>query len=588
MDNNKVGKFIQEIRKEKKLTQKELGDMLFLTDKAISKWERGLSLPDITMLNSLAKALDVDVSEILNGERGKKEKLNQTEIKEELERMNKNKISKKKQKYLIVGIILILILSLFYIFDYIKYHPSVIKNGSNNYKLGNYIINQKGLDGLEKIIKSSKNITDKYTIESFEAKINRRGKIESFSLLLNGYDVNLNYKGRIVYNYKYKELNYKEVEDDNLPIVTEYDKNSELKYLSKQFKKIPLQKQIQVSKLNNYVISYEQNTRIAKKTPIYDGRDNKPFKTFSKKDYNKGKGGKSDGKTNVVIMLYNGESKAFGQRYYYVFKEAVKSSPNNTSFMMETDYYINNNTLKFTRDYGETWINTDIKKNQLEETLNFYRNGDILTPNSWFVSTENKGVIAYFYGENPVLKLSNNNGESWSDITFPISNNTEKQIVNRVVGFVSNQIGYVGLGTDWTMGSGEIKKFYLTKDGGKTFEEKDLPEEGTSKTLIDINMYDEKNGIVILSNNVDINFPIIYSTNDGGDSWEKVSFEYSNLPDEVTYYVDVDKITYEDDKYTITLGQGYLGTLKAIFTTTTLNTPWRFLKTEEKNIHTTG
>ena len=588
MDNNKVGKFIQEIRKEKKLTQKELGDMLFLTDKAISKWERGLSLPDITMLNSLAKALDVDVSEILNGERGKKEKLNQTEIKEELERMNKNKISKKKQKYLIVGIILILILSLFYIFDYIKYNPSVIKNGSNNYKLGNYIINQKGLDGLEKIIKSSKNITDKYTIESFEAKINRRGKIESFSLLLNGYDVNLNYKGRIVYNYKYKELNYKEVEDDNLPIVTEYDKNSELKYLSKQFKKIPLQKQIQVSKLNNYVISYEQNTRIAKKTPIYDGRDNKPFKTFSKKDYNKGKGGKNDGKTNVVIMLYNGESKAFGQRYYYVFKEAVKSSPNNTSFMMETDYYINNNTLKFTRDYGETWINTDIKKNQLEETLNFYRNGDILTPNSWFVSTENKGVIAYFYGENPVLKLSNNNGESWSDITFPISNNTEKQIVNRVVGFVSNQIGYVGLGTDWTMGSGEIKKFYLTKDGGKTFEEKDLPEEGTSKTLIDINMYDEKNGIVILSNNVDINFPIIYSTNDGGDSWEKVSFEYSNLPDEVTYYVDVDKITYEDDKYTITLGQGDLGTLKAIFTTTTLNTPWRFLKTEEKNIHTTG
>ena len=42
MDNNKIGQYIASLRKEKKLTQQQLGDKLFVTDKAVSKWERGL------------------------------------------------------------------------------------------------------------------------------------------------------------------------------------------------------------------------------------------------------------------------------------------------------------------------------------------------------------------------------------------------------------------------------------------------------------------------------------------------------------------------------------------------------------------
>lgn len=44
MDNNKIGKYIASLRKEKKLTQAELGNKLFVTDKAVSKWERGILL----------------------------------------------------------------------------------------------------------------------------------------------------------------------------------------------------------------------------------------------------------------------------------------------------------------------------------------------------------------------------------------------------------------------------------------------------------------------------------------------------------------------------------------------------------------
>ena len=67
MENKEIGKFIYEVRKEKGLTQKELGDILNITDKAVSKWERGLSLPDITIIPSLANALGISTAELING-----------------------------------------------------------------------------------------------------------------------------------------------------------------------------------------------------------------------------------------------------------------------------------------------------------------------------------------------------------------------------------------------------------------------------------------------------------------------------------------------------------------------------------------
>ena len=55
MDNVKFGQFIAKLRKEKNMTQKELAEKLHLTDKAISKWERGLSFPDIATLKPLSE-----------------------------------------------------------------------------------------------------------------------------------------------------------------------------------------------------------------------------------------------------------------------------------------------------------------------------------------------------------------------------------------------------------------------------------------------------------------------------------------------------------------------------------------------------
>lgn len=69
MDLQKTGKFISEMRKKKNLTQSQLGEMLGISGKAVSKWERGINAPDISVLSELSNILDVSVSEILKGEK---------------------------------------------------------------------------------------------------------------------------------------------------------------------------------------------------------------------------------------------------------------------------------------------------------------------------------------------------------------------------------------------------------------------------------------------------------------------------------------------------------------------------------------
>lgn len=67
MDTNATGRFIAELRKQKGYTQKELAEKLMVTDKAISRWEKGKGLPDTSLLKPLGDALGVSVSELLFG-----------------------------------------------------------------------------------------------------------------------------------------------------------------------------------------------------------------------------------------------------------------------------------------------------------------------------------------------------------------------------------------------------------------------------------------------------------------------------------------------------------------------------------------
>ena len=74
MEAKEFGRFIAGMRKEKKMTQAELAEKIHVTDKAVSRWERGLGFPDIQTIEPLAQALGISVLELMRSERQEKAK----------------------------------------------------------------------------------------------------------------------------------------------------------------------------------------------------------------------------------------------------------------------------------------------------------------------------------------------------------------------------------------------------------------------------------------------------------------------------------------------------------------------------------
>ena len=80
MDQKKIGKFIADNRKLKKITQAELGEMLGVTDRTISNWENGKNMPDLSLFKPLCDILEISINELMSGE-----KLSKEEYKDKLE-----------------------------------------------------------------------------------------------------------------------------------------------------------------------------------------------------------------------------------------------------------------------------------------------------------------------------------------------------------------------------------------------------------------------------------------------------------------------------------------------------------------------
>ena len=105
MNQEKIGKFIAKIRKEKKLTQEELAEKLNVNSRTVSRWETGSSIPDISMFTELSKVLEVSINDLMSGEIVKEE-----EYQDKFEENVVNVVVKnKKNKYSkIFGIIYII------------------------------------------------------------------------------------------------------------------------------------------------------------------------------------------------------------------------------------------------------------------------------------------------------------------------------------------------------------------------------------------------------------------------------------------------------------------------------------------------
>ncbi len=96
MNQEKIGKFIAECRKDKNLTQLQLAEILGVTDRSVSKWENGRCMPDLSLFKPICTELDITINELLSGERIEKE-LYQEKLEENI--VNTIDYSTKKISY---------------------------------------------------------------------------------------------------------------------------------------------------------------------------------------------------------------------------------------------------------------------------------------------------------------------------------------------------------------------------------------------------------------------------------------------------------------------------------------------------------
>lgn len=119
MNQEKIGEFIKQLRKENNLTQKDLADKYGVTYQAVSKWERGLNIPDIAILKEISKDFNIDINYLLD-----------------------NKLTKKTPKYFIllgISFILIIFLLLIIFFSKERFEFKTLSTSCNNFTISGSI-----------------------------------------------------------------------------------------------------------------------------------------------------------------------------------------------------------------------------------------------------------------------------------------------------------------------------------------------------------------------------------------------------------------------------------------------------------------
>lgn len=116
MDQARIGAFIQQMRKEIGMTQKELAEKLNMSDKTISKWETGKGLPDVSLLPSLCQILNININELLVGEKLPPDELSKKAEDNTLSLLRENYHSKRGNIFAIVIGICVLFIGVFMMF----------------------------------------------------------------------------------------------------------------------------------------------------------------------------------------------------------------------------------------------------------------------------------------------------------------------------------------------------------------------------------------------------------------------------------------------------------------------------------------
>ena len=141
MNQQKIGKFIQEKRKEKELSQLELAEKLGVSNRTISKWENGNSMPDYSIINDLCRELDISINELLSGENLTEENY-QKKFEENFVSTidyNNKKRNKKIRRFILLIVFLIIIYLLYKAFIAYLYYKDYMIHEDNSFPVNQNI-----------------------------------------------------------------------------------------------------------------------------------------------------------------------------------------------------------------------------------------------------------------------------------------------------------------------------------------------------------------------------------------------------------------------------------------------------------------
>jgi len=222
LNYEEIGNFISELRKEKGLTQKTLAEKLKITDKAVSKWERGLGCPDVSILENLSNILDVSILEILKGRKINKELLNNYNNDYIIDTINYSKYQmQNKYKTIILNILTVFIIIIVGFLTILNiYHITYLKQ-TETYDFSNNDYIKGSKETLDKI---SKNIdTVKTSTLIFTEKENGQllKTVEEQYKFYIDYPI-LNYEGKV--DFTINDLYILDhLEENNLDIYYAYE-----------------------------------------------------------------------------------------------------------------------------------------------------------------------------------------------------------------------------------------------------------------------------------------------------------------------------------------------------------------------------
>ncbi|MBR3523947.1 MAG: helix-turn-helix transcriptional regulator [Bacilli bacterium] len=193
MNQEKIGKFIAKLRKEKNMTQQELADMLNVTDRAVSHWENGRCLPDISLFKSICEIFNISINELISGEKITKENYKEESDNNILNVITttekKNVLVKRKYKiFIMISITIIVINILIFFLTKKRYEQSEIESITVFGEKIDVIKNKKVYKVYMKSATIKKRISNKECVKPIEVKYKNGKRTKEWAFRYNEGD----------------------------------------------------------------------------------------------------------------------------------------------------------------------------------------------------------------------------------------------------------------------------------------------------------------------------------------------------------------------------------------------------------------